>query len=133
MSDWLEVPQSRIDAFADATGDRQWIHVDPVRAASESPFGSTIAHGFLTLSLVTTLLARTLDVTPVRMAVNYGLDRVRFVSPLPSGARLRGRFTPREVTDVPGGGVQVIWAVTLERDGGSKPTLAADWLVRYYR
>jgi acyl dehydratase len=99
-SDWLEVTQARIDAFADATEDRQWIHVDVERAAKESPFKTTIAHGFLTLSLVSVLARQAMALPKGRLAVNYGLNKVRFVAPVPSGARIRGRFTPVEVTDV---------------------------------
>src|SRR4051812_20642699 len=91
VSDWLEISQARIDRFADATDDHQWIHVDPARAASESPFETTVAHGFLTLSLVPALLRATLRL-PARMTLNYGSNRVRFVSPVPAGARVRGRF-----------------------------------------
>src|SRR5947209_4387023 len=94
VGDWLEISQARIDQFADATGDRQWIHVDPARAAAESPFKTTIAHGFLTLSLVSTLLRDAMTFTGLRLAINYGLNRVRFVAPVPSGTRIRGRFVP---------------------------------------
>ena len=101
VSPWLDVTQERINAFAEATDDRQWIHVDPVRAATQSPFKSTIAHGFLTLSLVSVLLRRAMTVT-VKMAINYGVNRVRFVSAVPVGSRVRGRFTPAAVEQVPG-------------------------------
>ena len=95
VSEWLQITQDRIDRFADATGDRQWIHVDPARAAAESPFGTTIAHGFLTLSLVSVLLRAAVALDGVGMALNYGCDRVRFVSPVPVGARVRARITRR--------------------------------------
>ncbi len=131
VSDWLEVTQERIDRFAEATEDRQWIHVDPARAAAESPGGSTIAHGFLTLSLVSALLRQAITVGRIRMAINYGVNRVRFVSPLPAGARIRGRFTLAAV-DEAGGGLQVTWSVTVEREHGDKPCCVAEWLVRYY-
>jgi len=131
VSDWLEVTQARIDQFAEATGDRQWIHVDPARAASESPFKTTIAHGFLTLSLVSALTRSALELRGLRMAINYGLNRVRFVTPVPSGSRLRARLTPSAVEDA-GGGVQVTWTVTIERDGAEKPACVAEWIVRYF-
>ena len=132
VSDWLLVDQARVDRFADATGDHQWIHVDPVRAGAESPFRSTIAHGFLTLSLVSSLLRDVIAFTGSRMAINYGLNRVRFVSPVPTGSRIRGRFTLAAVEDV-GGALQATWTITVERDGSEKPCLVAEWLVRYYR
>ena len=130
VSPWFHVTQARIDAFASATDDAQWIHVDAARAASESPFQSTIAHGFLTLSLITALL-RTATTVPAKMTVNYGLNRVRFVSPVPVGSRVRGRFAPASVEQVDGG-VQVVWQVTVERDGHDKPACVAEWIVRYY-
>ena len=131
VSDWLEVAQDRVNQFADATGDHQWIHVDPVRAAAETPFRTTIAHGFLTLSLISTLLRDAIDLSGLRMAINYGLNRVRFVSPVPAGARIRGRFTLGALETV-GGAVQATWQVTVEREHGDKPCLVAEWLVRYY-
>ena len=131
VSDWIEITQQRIDEFANATGDRQWIHVDPARAAAESPFKTTIAHGFLTLSLVSELMRKAVQFTGLRMAINYGVNRVRFVSPVPSGSRVRGRFTPAAVEDV-SGGVQVTWQATVEREGGDKPSCVAEWIVRYY-
>ena len=131
VSDWLEMTQSRIDQFAEATGDRQWIHVDPVRAAVESPFETTIAHGFLTLSLLSTLSQRAMRLGHVRMSVNYGLDRVRFITPVPAGSRIRGRFVPRAVSEA-GGGIQVAWSITVEREHGEKPCCVAEWIVRYY-
>ncbi len=131
VSDWLEVSQQRINQFAEATDDRQWIHVDAERASRESPFKETIAHGFLTLSLLSELGKRAMSVGGVRMGINYGLDRVRFVSPVPAGSRIRGRFTLSALADI-SGGVQVIWKVTVEREGGDKPCCVAEWLVRYY-
>jgi acyl dehydratase len=131
VSDWMAVTQERITLFADATGDHQWIHLDAERAAIESPYGSTIAHGFLTLSLITTLLKGTIGVDGTRMTVNYGCDRVRFVSAVPAGAKIRGRFVVAAVEEAKDG-VQVRWGVTLERDGAEKPCLVLDWLVRYY-
>ena len=132
VSDWVDVTQQRIDRFADSTEDRQWIHSDPGRAAAESPFKTTIAHGFLTLSLVSVLSKRALSFGNVRMAINYGLNRVRFVSPVPAGARIRGRFTPMAVEDIDGS-VQVTWAVTIEHEQSARPCMVAEWIVRYYR
>ena len=132
VSDWLAVSQERIQAFADATGDHQWIHLDPERAQSESPFGRTIAHGFLTLSLLSALMHDAISIGGLRMAINYGLNRVRFVSPVPAGARIRARITLGEVIDVDGG-VQAAWTITVEREHAEKPCLVAEWLVRYYR
>ena len=131
VSDWLEVTQARINQFADATGDHQWIHVDPVRAAAELPSGSTIAHGFLTLSLLSTLIRESIRFTGLRMAINYGLNRVRFVSPVPSGSRIRALITVQAV-DAVSGGFQVAWQATIEREGSDKPACVADWIVRYY-
>ncbi len=131
ISDWFEVSQERINLFAEATEDRQWIHTDPERAATESPFKTTIAHGFLTLSLLSELAMKTMSVNGVRMGINYGLNRVRFVSPVPSGARIRGRFTLASLEEIKGG-VQLVWNVTVEREGGEKPCCIAEWLVRYY-
>jgi acyl dehydratase len=131
VSDWLEVTQARINQFADATGDHQWIHVDPARAAVELPSKSTIAHGFLTLSLLSTLIRESIRFTGLRMAINYGLNRVRFVSPVPAGSRIRALITLKAV-DAVTGGFQVAWEVTVEREGGDKPACVADWIVRYY-
>jgi len=131
ISDWLEVSQERIDQFAEASGDRQWIHIDRERAALESPFKTTIAHGFLTLSLLSALARLAISVGGVRMGINYGLNRVRFVSPVPAGARIRGRFTLAALEQIEGG-VQLTWKVTVEREGFDKPCCVAEWLVRYY-
>jgi acyl dehydratase len=131
VGEWFEISQARIDQFADATGDHQWIHVDAARAAIESPFKTTIAHGFLTLSLVSTLIREALQFTGLRMAINYGLNKVRFVSPVPSGSRVRARITPLAVDDVKHG-LQVTWQVTIEREHGDKPSCVLEWLVRYY-
>src|ERR1700730_11654287 len=120
VSDWLEVSQERINQFAESTDDRQWIHVDAERAARESPFKETIAHGFLTLSLLSALGQRALSVFGVTMGINYWLDRERFVSPGPGGSRIRGRFALSALADT-SGGVQVTWKVTVEREGGDKP------------
>ena len=132
ISDWVEVSQDRIDEFADATGDHQWIHLDRERAARESPFGTTIAHGFLTLSLLSHLLGESLKFARVRMGVNYGLNRVRFTAPVPSGSQVRGRFTLQALEDIPDNGVQMTWAVVVEREGSDKPCLIAEWLTWRY-
>ena len=131
ISDWLEVSQERIDQFAEASEDRQWIHLDHERAERESPFKTTIAHGFLTLSLLSALARLAISVGGVRMGINYGLNRVRFVSPVPAGARIRGRFTLATFEEIKGG-VQTTWNVTVEREGSDKPCCVAEWLVRYY-
>ena len=131
VSDWIEVTQERINQFAEATEDRQWIHIDVERAARESPFKETIAHGFLSLSLLSVLGKSAMSVGGVRMGINYGLNRVRFVSPVPAGARIRARFTLAMLEEIKGG-VQATWNVTVERDGGAKPCCVAEWLVRYY-
>jgi acyl dehydratase len=131
VSPWLEVTQERINQFAEATEDRQWIHIDPERAARESPFKETIAHGFLTLSLLSELARMAITVGGLKMGINYGLNRVRFISPVPAGSRIRGRFALDELEEIKGG-VQATWSVTVEREGGAKPCCAAQWLVRYY-
>ena len=131
VSDWLLVTQERIDRFAGATEDEQWIHVNPARAAAESPFKTTIAHGFLTLSLLSALSRRAMGFSRIRMAVNYGMNRVRFMSPVPAGSRIRGRFVPIAVDEV-GGGIQVTWGVTIEREDWDKPCCVAEWIVRYH-
>jgi acyl dehydratase len=130
VSDWITVDQQRIDRFADATGDRQWIHVDPVRAAA-GPFGATVAHGFLTLSLLPELSASAIDVRDTRMGVNYGLNRVRFPAPVPSGSRLRGRFRLLAYEPI-AGGAQLTMEVTMERQGSDKPVCVAESVARRY-
>ena len=130
VSPWLEVSQERIDTFAKAIDDFQWIHVDPARAAS-SPFGGTIAHGFLTLSLLSHLAERTFSFSDRKMGVNYGLNRVRFTAPLPAGSRVRARFTLQKFEKLDGG-VQVTWNVVVEREGGERPVLVAEWIGRHY-
>jgi acyl dehydratase len=130
VSPWLPVEQDRIDLFAQATDDHQWIHVDPERAR-KGPFGGTIAHGFLTLSLLPRMMAEALRVGGVRMSVNYGLNRVRFTAPVPSGSRVRARVTLAKLEKLDGG-VQLLWTVTVEREGGDRPCLVAEWLVRHY-
>jgi acyl dehydratase len=130
-SDWLVVTQDRIDAFADATNDHQWIHVDAERAKAETSFGTTIAHGFLTLSLLSTLMRAAVTVDGLRMTLNYGLNRVRFVSPVPSGSRIRARIALGKVDDM-GDSTQATWNVTVEREGAERPAVVAEWIVRYY-
>ena len=131
VSPWLEVTQERIDLFAKAIDDPQWIHVDPERA-KHSPFGTTIAHGFLTLSLLSKFIESTFSFADRKMGVNYGLNRVRFTAPLPSGARVRARFKLLKYEKIDGNGVQVTWDVTVEREGSDKPVLVAEWLGRSY-
>jgi acyl dehydratase len=131
VSDWLEVTQERIDQFADATGDYQWIHVDVERARRESPFGTTIAHGFLTLSLLSHFLNNSLEFGNSKMGVNYGCNRLRFTAPVKVGSRLRARFKLKEFQRVEGG-VQMIWDVAMECEGQEKPVLVAEWVGRRY-
>jgi acyl dehydratase len=131
VSEWVEVTQANIAQFAAATDDRYWIHLDHERAARESPYGSTIAHGFLTLSLLSRFANNALTFTGLRLAVNYGLNRVRFIAAVPAGSRLRARFSPVGVSRVDDG-VQVTWQVLVEREGADKPSCAAEWIVRYY-
>lgn len=130
-SDWMSVDQARIQRFADATGDQQWIHTDPGRAQFESPYKTTIAHGYLTLSLLSHLLDSCLRIDGVGMAVNYGLDRVRFPTPLPAGQRVRARLALERLEPVDGG-VQANWAATMELEHSDKPACVAQMLVRYY-
>jgi len=129
-SEWFEVTQERIDQFAEATGDHQWIHVDVERAKS-GPFGTTIAHGFLTLSFVAKDLPQLMTVNNVSMGINYGLNRVRFLSPVPAGSRLRLNGELSEVTQV-AGGVQVVVTVTIELEGSDKPACVAETISRFY-
>jgi acyl dehydratase len=130
-SDWHRIEQSRIDAFADATGDHQWIHVDPQRAA-QGPFGTTIAHGYLTLSLLPMLAAEIYRVDGVRMGVNYGLNRVRFPAPVPVGSLIRAGLRVMTMEEAAAGEVQLTGEVTVEREGGGKPCLVAQTLSRFY-
>ena len=130
-TDWFEVGQERIDEFARATDDPQWIHTDPVRAA-EGPFGTTIAHGFLTLSLCIPLMTQTLGLTGYRMGINYGVNRVRFPATVPSGSRIRATFTVQSVEEIPGGEQGVVLA-TVEREGGDKPVCVAELVLRMVR
>ena len=130
VSDWVTVEQDRINLFADATGDHQWIHVDPARAA-KGPYGTTVAHGFLTLSLLPELSQTALEIADVRMGINYGLNRVRFPAPVKVGARLRGRFKLQSFEPLPGG-AQVTMEVTMEVEGSDKPVCVAESVGRRY-
>jgi acyl dehydratase len=131
VSDWIEVTQERVQQFADATGDHQWIHLDVERSKRESPYGGTIAHGFLTLSLLPMMMAKAVTMKDVRMGVNYGLNKVRFPAPVPVGSRVRGRMKLLSVEDIEGG-AQVVWQITMEREGGDKPVCIAESITRRY-
>lgn len=131
VSDWLTITQERIDRFAEATEDRQWIHVDVGRARRESPFHAPVAHGFLTLSMLSRLLNDSIKHGTARMGVNYGFNRLRFTDPVPAGSRVRGRFTLTKLEEIEGG-VQATWGVVVEREGGHKPCLVAEWVTRRY-
>ena len=133
VTDWLVVTQERIGQFAEATEDRQWIHVDRERAKRESPYGATIAHGFLTLSLVSFLMKQAVQIqSGIRMAVNYGLNRVRFPSAVRAGSRIRGRFSLAAIKELPEG-LEAVFSVTVESEGSEKPCCVAECIVRYYR
>jgi acyl dehydratase len=131
LSDWFEVTQQRINEFAEAIEDRQWIHVDRERAQRESPYGTTIGHGFLTLSLMGHLMSQSFEVRGVRMGINYGLNRVRFPAPVRSGSRIRARVTLDALKDF-NGGSEAIYSITVETESGAKPCCVAEWIVRYY-
>ena len=130
-SHWIAIDQARIQTFADATGDRQWIHIDADRAARESPYKSTIAHGYLTLSLLPMIFESCVRIDGVAMAINYGLDRVRFPAPVLASQRVRGRLTLDRLDRI-AGGVQAHWSATVEVENGDKPVCAAQMLTRYY-
>jgi acyl dehydratase len=131
VSDWIEISQDRVNRFAEATGDLQWIHIDVERSRKESPFGGTVAHGFLTLSLLPMLMADAVSMPDVKMGVNYGLNKVRFPAPVPVGSRLRARMLLQAVEDIPGG-AQTTWQVTIEREGSDKPVCVAESISRRY-
>jgi acyl dehydratase len=131
LSDWIEISQEQVNRFADATGDHQWIHVDVERSKRELPVGGTVAHGFLTLALLPQLLGQSISLGNVKMLLNYGLNRVRFPSPLPVGSKVRGRIRLQSLEDIPGG-AQLVWEVEMEREGGDKPVCVAEFLVRRY-
>ena len=130
-SEWLEIDQDRINTFADATGDHQWIHVDPERAKA-GPFGAPIAHGYLTLSLVSMLLPQIIQVSGISMGINYGTDRVRFPAPVPVGSRVRAGAELVDVKEVGGAAVQATVRVTIEIEGSEKPACVVDTISRYY-
>ena len=133
LSEWVEVTQEGIRAFADATDDRQWIHMDSRRAQRDSPYGGTIAHGFLTLSLLSSFWRQAVTMPAgSKMTINYGLNRVRFPAPVPTGSRIRARFQLQSVSDFQGG-VQMTWKVAVEVENAPKPCLVAEWIVRVYR
>jgi acyl dehydratase len=131
VSDWVLVTQERIQMFADATGDHQWIHLDVERSRKESPYGGTVAHGFLTLSLLPMLMQGAVSMPAFKMGVNYGLNKVRFPAPVPVGSRVRGRMALMSVEDI-AGGVQMIWQVTVECEGSDKPVCVAESITRRY-
>ncbi|MFZ6732118.1 MaoC family dehydratase [Undibacterium sp. Ji42W] len=131
QSEWVEISQERVNTFADATGDHQWIHIDVERAKRESPFGGPIAHGFLTLSLLPMLVANAIKLTYVKMGVNYGLNKVRFPSPVPVGSQLRARLKLLEIEDIKDG-AQFTWEVTIECEGQDKPVCVAESISRCY-
>ena len=131
VSDWVTVTQTRINQFADATGDHQWIHVDPDRARA-GPFGAPIAHGFLTLSLLPWFFDQSLTVVESHMGVNYGLNKVRFIAPVPVDSRLRGRLRLLAAEPITGGGYQMAWEVTIEREGQERPVCVAEALARRF-
>ncbi|HEY2117390.1 MAG TPA: MaoC family dehydratase [Candidatus Angelobacter sp.] len=134
ITDWFNVTQERIQQFADATLDHQWIHVDIERARRESPFKAPIAHGFLTLSLLPHFMHQALEIKQdVRLGVNYGLNRVRFVSPVRAGSNIRARITLQSLKEVPPNGLEVVFNATVEVEGGTKPACVAEWVARYYR
>lgn len=131
VSDWITITQQQVNLFADATGDHQWIHVDPEKARA-GPFGGPIAHGFLTLSLLPRFFESSFEITGSRMGVNYGLNKVRFTAPVPVGSRLRARMKLLAAEPIEHGGSQMIWQVTVEREGLAKPVCIAESIVRRY-
>lgn len=131
VSPWTEITQTQVNQFADATGDHQWIHID-VEKAKAGPFGGPIAHGFLTLSLIPMLSESAIKIEEVRMGVNYGLNKVRFTSPVPVGSKLRGHMKLLSATPIDGNGMQFAWEMTIEREGAEKPACIAESLARYY-
>ena len=130
-SGWIQIDQSRIDLFAEATDDRQWIHIDPERAAAESPYGTTVAHGYLTLSMLPRILAEAFVLRPKTAGINYGLNKVRFIAPVPVGARIRGRVMLEEVTRQDPDRIRARFAVTVELEGSDKPACIAQAIAVY--
>jgi acyl dehydratase len=131
VSEWVKVDQNRINLFAEATGDHQWIHLDAERSA-KGPFGTTIAHGFLTLSMIPIFMAQAIKMQDVKMGVNYGLNKVRFTSPVPVDSELRARFKLLNIEDIANNGAQMSWEVTIERKGSEKPVCIAESISRRY-
>jgi acyl dehydratase len=131
VSDWVLITQQRISAFAEATDDRQWIHIDAERCLRESPYGCTIAHGFLTLSLLSGMLENALAMPDMKIGINYGLNKVRFPAPVPVDSRLRARFSLLAIDDIEDGS-QIVWGITVEREGSAKPVCAAEFVMRRY-
>ena len=131
VSPWMDMPQQRINMFADATSDHQWIHVDPERCKRESPFGAPVAHGFLTLSLLPAMFESAVAMRNFRMVLNYGLNKVRFPAPVPVGSRVRARLVLQAVDAIEGGS-QLVWDVTVEREGAAKPICVAEFVMRCY-
>lgn len=131
VTDWVPISQERVNLFAETTEDRQWIHIDVERSRKESPYGGTIAHGFLMLSLLPMLMQGVVSIPTSKMGVNYGLNKVRFPAPLPVGSKVRGRVGVMEVENI-AGGAQITWKVTVEREGGDKPVCVAELLARQY-
>jgi acyl dehydratase len=132
VTEWTLLTQERIQKFAEVTDDRQWIHLDQQRARRESPYGTTVAHGFLTLSLLSSFLRQVLQIREgTRMSINYGLNRVRFPAPVLAGAKIRARFTLRSVEEV-SGGLEIVLEANVETEGGNKPCCVAEWVLRYY-
>ncbi|MBI5792860.1 MAG: MaoC family dehydratase [Rhodocyclales bacterium] len=131
VSEWMLIDQERVNAFAEVTGDRQWIHVDVERANRESPFGGPIAHGYLTVSLLAKFAQECIAVGGIKLAVNYGLNRVRFAAPVKVGSRVRAHFVLVGVDDIPGG-AQMLWQATVEIEGGAKPACVAEMVTRWY-
>jgi acyl dehydratase len=132
VSEWRTVSQSMIDEFAELTGDRQWIHIDVARARSESPFGNTVAHGFLTVALLSRMVSEAVDLqADSKLRVNYGFNKLRFPAPVVAGSRIRARVTPNSIRDVENG-IEIAWGIVVEIENQAKPALAAEWLVRMY-
>ena len=132
VSDWLEITQDRINKFADATGDEQWIHVDPERAVREMPGGKTIAHGLLSLSLIPMFIRQIIGVKGLRNTLNYGANKIRYLMPVPAGSRLRGRLGILEAEDVPPNALRVTYKVAIEIEGGQRPACVAEVIGQHY-
>jgi acyl dehydratase len=130
VTDWFPITQEQIDRFAEVTRDQQWIHLDRERAQRDSPYGTTIAHGFLTLSLLSHLMSRSFQIRSVRMTINYGLNRVRFPAPVLANSRIRARFAVQSITEVPGT-LEAIFDITIETESNEKPCCVAEWVLRY--